>query len=174
MINIVNDCMKKQKLASYYFNKEDNCVHLTGFVYAYNDNELLVAHITPRGEYDGFVLNKIENLYRVDYDGNYEKKIQQLYYLKKQTHPIIQCDKNEIVVSLLEFAYENEYLVTLELENDSVTGYVDDYEDCVSLQVLNDNGDKNGKCIIDINEIVTFSCDTDYEQDLKILSCVQK
>lgn len=174
LVNIINVCMEKQKLASFYFNKEDNCAHLTGFIHAYNDNELLIAHITPRGEYDGFVLNKMTNLYRVDYDGNYEKKIQQLYKLKKQSHPIVQCNKDEIFVSLLKFACENEYLITLELENDSVTGYVDEYEDFISLQVLDENGGKNGKCIIDIDEVVTFSCDTDYEQDLKILNYAQK
>ena len=58
--------MDEKKIASFYFNKEDNCTHLTGFVYALNDSELLVAHINARRGYDGFALNHINNLYRVD------------------------------------------------------------------------------------------------------------
>lgn len=68
MNKILELCLKEQKIASLYFDKEDNCAHLTGFVHGYNEEELLVAHITPRGEYDGYVLNKISNLYRIDYE----------------------------------------------------------------------------------------------------------
>lgn len=169
MINVIKHCCADQKIASFYFNKEDNCVHLTGFIHSYNDNDLLIAHITPRGEYDGFVLNKIENLYRVDYEGDYEKKIQRLYQLKNQTHPIISCEE-EMKVALLQFAQEKGYLVTLELENDAVTGFVAEYGAYVSLRLMDENGENNGTCIIDINEVVTFVCDSDYEQDLKLLS----
>ena len=75
MLNIIEDCWKCKRVASFYFNKEDNCAHLTGFVLFYNAQEIVVAHITPRGEYDGYVYNKLEDLYRIEYHGNYEKKI---------------------------------------------------------------------------------------------------
>lgn len=166
-------CLKNRKIGSFYFNKEDNCMHLTGFVHCYNDREIIIEHITPRGEYDGFILNKMENLYRVDYEGDYEKKIHNLYKLKNQKHPIMPCDVGSLIGSLLKFACERERVVTLELENDSITGIIDEYGDYIKLQILNENGEKNGNSIIDIDEVVTFSCDTDYEQDLKILNLAQ-
>lgn len=174
MQNIIEQCLKECKIASYYFDKEDNCKHLTGFVHYFNEQELLIAHITPRGEYDGFVLNRMDGLYRVDYDGLYEKKIQHLYELKNQTHPVVPCDEEGIVIPLLKFAFENEYLITFEMENDAITGSVDWFGDYVKLQVIDENGIENGKCIIDIDEVVTISCDTDYEQDLKILNLAQE
>ena len=56
------------------------------FVYASKDSELLVEHINARGEYDGFVLNHIYNLCRVDYGHDYDNKISALYRLKIQSH----------------------------------------------------------------------------------------
>lgn len=173
MQQVIDDCFRNQKVVSCYFNREDNSVHLTGFIFDYNDEELLLAHITPRGEYDGFVLNKMENLYRIDCEGKYEKKIHELYKSKHQSHSVVPCNKEKIADALLKYACENGCLVTLELENASVTGQIEKYGDYISLQVLDENGEENGKCIIDIHEIVTFSCDTDYEQDLKILNLSQ-
>lgn len=50
MLNLLKECKGHNRVASFYFNKEDNCTHLTGFVYAFNDSELPVAHINARGK----------------------------------------------------------------------------------------------------------------------------
>ena len=62
----------------------------------------------------------------------------------------------------------------MELENASVTGFVEEYDDSIRLKVINENGVENGGCVINIDEVITFSCDTDYEQDLKILNSVKE
>lgn len=172
MLKVIRKCFEKQKVVSFYFDKEDNQVHLTGYIYNYNEDEILIAHITPRGEYDGFILRKVDDLYRIDYDGDYERKIQCLYKIKKQAHPIIPCNKNAILYSLLEFANNNDLLLSLELKNDKVTGLVKKYDNYIQLKVFNDNGIKDGECVINIDDVFVFSCDTDYEQDLKILNTV--
>jgi hypothetical protein len=169
MIETINYCFKNSKVASFYLNKEDNQVHLTGFIACYNESEILIAHITQRGEYDGYILNRIDSIYRIDYDGEYEKKIESLYKLKKQTHSEITCDEDGILFHLLAFAKENDFLISLELNNDKLTGLVYEYNDSICLNTINDNGIKSGVTIMNIDEIVTFSCDTDYEQDIKIL-----
>ncbi len=174
MLNLLKECKNHNKVASLYFNKEDNCSHLTGFVYAFNDTELLVAHINARGEYDGFVLNGVNNLYRVDCGHDYENKISALYTLKKQKHPMITINEENILFSLLDFAFVNKLLVTLELDNNTVTGYVVSYDGFITLNIVDPYGKNNGKCIIDIDEVITFACDTDDEQDLRILNLLQK
>lgn len=169
MINIIKYCFENNKVASFYFDKENNEKHLTGYICYYNESEFLVAHITPRGEYDGFILNKIDNVYRIDYDSEYEFKIQKLYKLKEQSHPEIRFNEEEILYTLLDFAFKNNHLVTVELQNDQVTGEVNRYDDYICLNVVNDYGKDDGISIIEIDEIITFSCDTDREQDLKTL-----
>lgn len=166
---MIEYCYKNRKIANFYFNKDKNCVHLTGYVCCYNEDELLLAHITSRGEYDGFILNKTENLYRVDYDGEYEKKIGKLYNFKKQIHPTVTGDKDGILYPLLMFADENQYYISLELQNDKITGIINSYDDYIYLSTVDDFGYNSGITAVDIDEIVTFSVDTDNEQDLKIL-----
>lgn len=170
MIKTIGKCLENKKVTSFYFDKEDNSRHLTGYVHCYNEYELLIAHITPRGEYDGYIWNKMEDLYRVDYDGEYEKKIERLYEIKKQHHPAVNGDEDDIMESLLKFACENNYLVSVWLQDDEVTGFVEEYDDVICLKVINDNGIENGTAVIDVNEVVRVVCDTDDEQDLKILN----
>ena len=55
IINSIKFCRDKRKVANVYLDKEDTCHHLTGYITACNDDEVLIAHINTRGEYDGFV-----------------------------------------------------------------------------------------------------------------------
>ncbi|MCM1365313.1 MAG: hypothetical protein NC122_00190 [Faecalibacterium sp.] len=169
MIETIERCFKDRKIVSFYFNKEDNCTHLTGFIYAYNENELLVAHITPRGEYDGFILNQMSNLYKIEYDGDYEKKILNLYCLKRQSHPCIEIRGDSILFSLLDFTKDNNHLISVDLNTDKITGFVKSYDDFITLNMVDDYGRNNGVAVVSIDEVITFSCDTSDEQDLSLL-----
>lgn len=169
MRRIIEKELGNLTIASFYFNKEDASSHLTGFVHHYNENELLIAHITSRGEYDGFVLKRMEDLFRIEYNGEYEKKIHQLYLLKKQSHPIVECNEEDILFPLLNFAQKKQFLITLKLESDEVTGFVEEYDDYIHLLVVDENGNENGKSIVNIDDVLAFACDTDYEQDLKLI-----
>ena len=175
MLDILKNCAKKGKVVSLYFNKEDNQVHSTGYVHRYNENEIIIAHINPRGEYDGFILNRIDDIYRIEFDGDYERKIRRLYKLKKQKHNTINCAKESLLFDLLDFAKDNEYLISLEFNNDSVTGTIDFYdENYICLNVIDAYGKQNGTSVAAIDQIVTISCDTDYEQDVKLLTSTTK
>ncbi|MEG2081278.1 MAG: hypothetical protein RRZ68_06940 [Oscillospiraceae bacterium] len=169
MVTTIDYCFRNNKVVSFYFDKEDNQVHLTGLIQCYNENEILISHISPRGEYDGFILKKIDDLYRIDYDGEYEKKIQQLYELKNQSHSVIKCSEDGILYPLLNFADDNNYMMSFELQNDKITGLINEYNDFIYVSTINDNGFNSGITVIDIDEVITFSCDTDYEQDLSFL-----
>ena len=104
IINSIKFCRDKRKVANVYLDKEDTCHHLTGYITACNDDEVLIAHINTRGEYDGFVYEYASNVYRVEYDGEYENKIGTLYKLKHQSHPQFEPDEGNILFSLLKFA----------------------------------------------------------------------
>ncbi len=172
MIDIIQKCAAEKKIASFYFNKNDNTVHLTGFVHCFNDEEILIAHITPRGEYDGYILNRIEDIYRIEYNGYYEKKIGLLYSLKSQNHQLLRKNDNEYILdSLIDYAISCNKVVSLQLQNDKITGFVVSYANGVILMnTLDNNGISDGYSSISIEEVETFACDGDYEQDLKLLN----
>ena len=73
MHGILQDCIRTQKVASLYFDKENPFSHLTGRILQIRQNEVLIAHISMHGCYDGYILKRIDDLYRVDVDGKYEQ-----------------------------------------------------------------------------------------------------
>ncbi len=170
MLKSIQYCYKNNKVVSFYLDKEDTNSHLTGYINCYNDNEILISHITARGEYDGFILKRVGEVYRIDYDGEYEKKIEMLYKLKLQTHARFDASDKGILYPLLDFAIKMKYIVNLELGDNFVTGFVGEYDDdFIYISVVNKYGKEDGISIINIDEIITFSCDTDDEQDLKLV-----
>lgn len=173
IINSIKFCRDKRKVASVYLDKEDTCHHLTGYITACNDDEVLIAHINTRGEYDGFIYEYASNVYRVDYDGEYEDKIGTLYKLKHQSHPQFEPDEENILFSLLKFAENSEFLVSLEDEENSVTGFLKSFSDTqIELETVNDYGKYSGVTVIDLEMVETISVDTDYEQDVKLLQII--
>ena len=174
MIRSINYCFQSKVLATFYCNNGNVQTILVGYVEKFNDSEILIAHISPRGFYDGFILKHIEEIQRIDYDSDYEKKIARLYNLRGRSHTAIQTfdpKDDEIIYSLLDFAKQNDYVVSLEFTQDSISGFVNGYsDDVVYIDAINDYGAENGIAIIDINEVLTVSVDTDHEQDLRLLT----
>ena len=155
IINSIKFCRDKRKVANVYLDKEDTCHHLTGYITACNDDEVLIAH----------------NVYRVEYDGEYENKIGTLYKLKHQSHPQFEPDEENILFSLLKFAENSKLLVSLEDEENSVTGFLKSFSDTqIELETVNEYGKYSGVTVIDLEMVETISVDTDYEQDVKLLA----
>ncbi len=172
MIKSIEYCFRNKVIAT--FSDESNRL-LVGFVENYNDSEILISHISPRGCYDGFVLKRIEDICRIDYGGEYEKKIERLYHLKRQKHSLINLTdpEEEIFYSLLDFAKQSDYIISLELEETRISGFVNGYvDDIIYLDVVNDYGTENGISIIKATEVLTVAIDSDHEQDLKLLAQV--
>lgn len=71
---------------------------------------------------------------------------------------------------MIDFAKDEKHLISAELNNDKITGFVIDYDDdYITLNIIDDYARSIGVTVINIDEIVTLSCDTDYEQDLKLM-----
>ena len=170
MLDIIKKCHEKNKVVSLYFNKDDNSRHQTGFIAWYNNNEILIKHISDRGLYDGFIVNKFEDLYRISYDDKYENKVLKLYKIKNQSHPEIDIKDNNVLFSLFDYSMKNNCLCKLELANDDIVGIITNYnEEYIYIHEIDYYGEKAGICVINYDEIITICCDTDNEQDLMIL-----
>ena len=173
MISEIEYCYLNKKISSFYCNPDDCDAHYTGFVERFNDSEILIAHITPNGYYDGYVLKRISDIYRVDYDGEYEKKIEKLYTLRAQKHSRIDtCEKNNgaLLFAVLDYAKDNNLVVSLDFEDSHISGLINCYNDTiVKLCSINDNGKKDGLAIVKLDNILSIDLDTEYEQNLNIL-----
>ena len=174
MLNVINHCYTNKKVSSFYYDVNQPLVHLTGYISAFNDVELLIEHISIHGNYDGFILKRIEDIFRIDYNGEYEKKIWNLYRIKKQLHKKINIlDKNDILSSVLDFCIDNKYIISLEFDESCISGFVKSYnKNYINLSIVNEYGIINGETIVDLNQIVSIAVDTDDEQDIKLLTMI--
>lgn len=173
MQKILNYLQTHKKVASFYYDPADTDVHLTGYVLAFNEDELLIAHITPYGYKDGFILKRISAIYHIDYDGKYEHKIEKLYRLNQQVHEKIdlsQTGNGRILHALLDWAVKKNVLATVEFETNCLTGFVNKYEnDLIFLRLIDDYGEENGTSVVDLNEVLTISVNSTDEQALQRL-----
>lgn len=150
-------------------------MHLTGYIDAYNEDEILIKHISPDGYYDGFILIHISDLIRVDILGQYEKRIALLFAMRKQVHPSLNHLNDTLYTSIMDFAHANNLIASVELEGTTISGYVLDFdENNVHIQVVDKNGQTDGETVVLVGNILSFAVDTITEQNLKMLNEGQK
>ena len=171
MIDLCKKCFELNTVGSFYCNQAEAGKHLTGYIAAYCEDEMIIKHISPDGYYDGFILLHISDLIRIDMLGQYEQKVSALYVLRKQHHPFLDCSNNSYFPTLMDFASENGLVVTVELDNSVISGFVEHYnEHMTCLQVINEFGLADGTTILINDSILSVAVDTSHEQNLKLLS----
>lgn len=170
MIEILKKCFEDHKVISIYYDREDTCRHLTGYIAAFNEDEVAVQHITPNGLYDGFIVIHMNEVYEFNYDGRYEKKVEELYFKKKQSHSNFEIDQSQILFSVLAFAQTEKLIVCVELQDSFLTGYISMYDDeWIDIEALTEFGEYDGVQKVRLDEIYIFSVDTVDEQDIQLL-----
>ena len=101
-------------IISIYCDSSNPETHLTGYLHTFDDEYLLIRHVTAHGDNDGFIAVRRQDVFRIDISGKYEKKIDILYKKKKQTHSHLRrCEK--VLDDLLFFSCENKYIISVEI-----------------------------------------------------------
>ena len=170
MINQFMQFFNSKNVVSVFCDRNNPDKHLTGFIERYSESELRIKHVSADGWYDGYILIHVDDVYRIDTDGQYEKKIQKLYSYKKQIHPELPASSN-LRDSLLDYCQTQKLVISLELVDCILSGLLLYYDNSIiQLKVIDDNGRFDGESVVDINEVISFAVDTSTEQNILILS----
>ena len=165
---------EKNQPISIYTDKDNTEKFAFGFVQGISDDCLLIASITKYGLYDGYVIKKLEDIYRLEVDDKYGKKLRKLYLLHKQKHSKIDLASKNIVCDLLQHAYKNRLIVTLELHDsnyDDLQGFVMEIpSDLIVIKQLDSYGNNDGTSMISLEDITHIACDSENEMTLKLLA----
>lgn len=132
----IKEFPRKQVITLYSEDINDNFDYqnefITGFIIASNEDELVLACIDRYGENDGFVLLRFESVYRIDYGSSYEKKIESLYYLKRQEHEVIDFHKEDgsFIEELMSWVYDKKKIIEVKFPESTVEvcGYIENLE----------------------------------------------
>lgn len=172
--DILEKSRNEKEILSLYTNKEDTERFSVGYILELCEKYCIIALISPSGLYDGYRVIDINEIYKIEYGGDYEKKLKKLYDIKKQSHKDIKLLENNLIISMLKFAKENEFIITIELLEsglNDVQGYVKNFTDeKLMILKINDLGQKDGLSEIDLDAITSIVCNSEDENTLEILA----
>lgn len=160
---------------SIFCDQEEPRLCNTGIVEFISDEEILLKHYTKNGVYDGYAVIKASEVYRIDIDGIYEKKIQELSTFHKKKHSKNLFGNKKISKEhflfgvLLKISKQKKWIVNFSIdeteEQDSIVGMVSNIKnDLVEIQKLNQDGAADGKSIVSIYDIRKMYCDSEDER----------
>lgn len=152
----------ENKIMSFYTNDDETTKFGCGIILSINDELVLFKSITPFGEDDGIVCLYLDDIYRLNYNDKYDKKIAQLYSYDDSYDVFKDADLS--LEYILQYAKVNNYIVEIELFDSGltdVTGYVDSVnDDNVIISSIDEYGEDDGKTLILIDNITCLSCNS--------------
>lgn len=149
-----------------------------GFVEKLSNEQVLVKHVTQEGLYDGFIIRKLKDIFRIDIDGQYERRLALLYNIQNQSHldyfeQIVKKNSNLFKIAL-EVSKKRNLFVRISIDEteaqEDIIGLVKEVNkkeaviSKISLDGLND-----GECFFFIDDIVKMNCDSVEEKALELL-----
>lgn len=168
MLEILSDLCKSKKLASIYIKNNNPNKFYYGTVLSLNDKEIAIDMMSTNGGNDGIVVNKAENVYRVETDGQYDEKMKKLCRLNPY-HPFEgNWDNDNIRMSLLSLSMETNKIVSIELLDsgyDDVVGFIDKIENgqC-RIKQIDEYGYEDGYTYVMLNDITQVTYQSEYEK----------
>lgn len=164
MIEQLKEICVEEKFVSIYTNYADSDRFCYGKILSVNEEEILLYLISPNGEYDGLSVRNTNDVFRVEYGGEYEKKMLSLISDDNLDY-FEQCiDDNNLFLSVLILSQKCNKIVSVELQNSGsfcVVGIVEDVnEDVCTIKQYDDYGNFDGYSIVKLDSITELSLDS--------------
>ena len=172
IIETLKKLKENNEIVSLYTNFNEPDKFWAGFIGRISDEFLMLNSISSSGRYEGFRINKISDIYKIEFGGKYQGKLKRLYLLQNQKHETVNNISEDLISDLLIFAREKKLVVTIQTRDsgyDDVIGYVEDMADeTIKIKLLDEFGDEDGFSVLNKNDITLLACDNDMV--LKLLS----
>ncbi|MGE7765073.1 hypothetical protein [Peribacillus sp. NPDC096540] len=164
---------EREELVELYSDTNDLRKFGVAKILKVSDAFVVVANITSTGMYDGYSLLYLDSIHQMNVNTKYIKKIKKLYMVKKQNHIEFVDGNEDLLLSFLDFAYENNFMVSVELFNSGygdVQGFIKNLEDDIFvISMVSEVGGLDGESFIKSDAIHSISCDGEEESDLMLV-----
>ncbi|MBS7530232.1 hypothetical protein IC619_006965 [Hazenella sp. IB182353] len=168
----------EQKVVSIYANPEQPDASIVGYIHRASYDDVLIRHLTPEGKQDGYVLQRISDIFQLDVDGDYEQRLALLYDLQNQQHEQLDVEQ-DLLSEILYYALENDEVVTLYTNPDdpsgAVAGYIHAFTDeHVLMRHITREGREDGYVVRRVEDIFHLGILGEYENGLDCLYRMQE
>ncbi|VEU82137.1 hypothetical protein [Acholeplasma hippikon] len=169
-INILKMFIDSKETIALYLNPDDPNMFVVGEVLNVSEEYFLIKMTDPYGRHDGYLLNNIEDITKIETDSIYLNKLLQIS--DQLSMNIIFSDKEDILHQVLTYLYEHEVLATFSFlsSEHKVIGYIQSIQDgLIFVKQINNDGKVDGKVIFQLDYLSWLTWDTDDETRLSKL-----
>lgn len=169
---LVKALRQKQDIA-VYSNAADTTKFAYGKLLCVDDINFALYLISPNGEYDGILVQEINEILYIEYDEPYAQKMQKLCATHVFPEVCFPSETESVKTDTLLYAKENGKVVALEVQYsgmDDITGFVETLENGLcAVEELDAFGQPQGTAYVEIDRITQISCDSQNEQRILYL-----
>lgn len=169
MLEVLKTCCETKKPVSLYVDPDRPTAFRYGEVLAVNGEELLTLMISPEGNYDGLLLLSTPDIYRVEVDTQYNKRMEIL--TKPFEKPAVHISAANIKQDLLCYLAAQGRIATFSVGNgETIYGTVIEVADgYCTIRQTDYYGKADGISYLETNEISTIEFDSAEMQELNTL-----
>lgn len=163
-------------LVEVYEDDRDLSKFYAGYIVACDADFFIMSLISPRGRFDGFMLQEIQSIVSISHSTKYLK---QLIAIKNHHNTDVKYNdfgSGDLLYGILEYAQNNNRIAIVELlsNNKLTSGYVIrlDNEKCTVRQIAED-GDSDGDSTVLLDDITQVNVESESSVELEILARYQ-
>ena len=168
MLKILYELCLSKEMACIYTNYNDTSKFHFGTIIAVNEEEIAIQTISPDGENDGIVVIGTDYINRVETNSQYIEKMKKLCAGDSLFLNDLEIDNNNIINSILLFAFKEKEVVSIELIDsgyNDVIGIIEEIDDIeCKIKQFNEYGYVDGELYFRVNDITKVAVLTQDEK----------
>ena len=164
--NLFQSFIGKNEVLSVFCNPGELYNSVCGFANQIDEKHFICAAISTCGKYDGYVLGKTEDAFRIDYGSYYESSLSKVFMLQCFEHKEI-LRNNSVLANFIQFAKDSAFVVSISIREYgvSVRGYISESDfdsEILILHVISreKEGELEGFVAVSFDDIYRMSCDS--------------
>ncbi len=170
---------KRGIIVSLYDDYDDRDVFSVGYVDQISDTHVRLKAVNENCEFSGYEIRALSDIYKLEYNGKYEKKIQKInnniYKVFKEIEPIMDIKNNLVLSALMQSQKEKIFLCIWGNDPDDFQeGYVEKVsKKTIKFRLVNQHGEDDGVVVMKIDEITNVNFNSKRAQISSYLHSLQ-
>lgn len=153
----IEKLIKSKELVSIYTNENSESFEV-GVCLACDEEYLIYNSINKFGEDDGLVCVRIDDIFKISYNGKYEKMIKKLW--SPLSYEDFTIDSKNVLLSFLKNVQERNKIVYVECfedEEEAIIGYIEDAdENTITIKYYDCYGEYDGTSLFSLDSVSVF------------------
>ncbi|MGQ0593134.1 MAG: hypothetical protein ACT4QB_10925 [Gammaproteobacteria bacterium] len=173
--DVLRTVAKEQTLVSIHTNPDNWSSCSVGYVHSISRRHVRLRAVNRYGEDAGYEVRKLEEIFKIDFGGKYEHKVEHLRRNQENILHEVTLGKGkgqDLILGTLKQAQDLDLVVVIwgHDPGDSLVGFVEYVDDNgARIRVLDEFGMEDGYSTIKSSEITAVDCNTRSEQVLRFL-----